>query len=113
MSTVGICTIFLAVNNYTADTYDRLASSALAAQSLTRNILGGVFPLATEAMFSSLGTPGALSLLGGVVSMEASINNRMLCLLTSLGFTTEHCTMGLDHIWTEDTSQKQGRAFGW
>ena len=34
-STVGIYTIFLAVNNYTADTYHRFASSALAAQSLS------------------------------------------------------------------------------
>ena len=34
-ATIGIYTIFLAVNNYTADTYHRLASSALAAQSLS------------------------------------------------------------------------------
>ncbi len=34
-ATIGIYTIFLAVNNYTADTYQRLASSALAAQSLS------------------------------------------------------------------------------
>ncbi|KZF26936.1 MFS general substrate transporter [Xylona heveae TC161] len=66
IATIGIYTIFLAVNNYTADTYHRYASSALAAQSLTRNILGGVFPLATDAMFSSMKIPGALSFLGGV-----------------------------------------------
>lgn len=38
-ATIGIYTIFLAVNNYTADTYHRLASSALAAQSLSMPIL--------------------------------------------------------------------------
>lgn len=68
ISTVGIYTIFLAVNNYTADTYHRFASSALAAQSLTRNVLGGVFPLATDAMFRKMTNAGALSFLGGAVS---------------------------------------------
>ena len=36
-STIGVYTIFLAVNNYTADTYHRFASSALAAQSLSEH----------------------------------------------------------------------------
>lgn len=33
-----------------------------------RNILGGIFPLVTTAMFTNLGYPGASSLLGGIVS---------------------------------------------
>jgi hypothetical protein len=33
-----------------------------------RNLLGGVFPLVTNAMFTNLGYPGASSLLGGIVS---------------------------------------------
>lgn len=32
-----------------------------------RNLLGGVFPLVTAAMFNNLGYPGASSLLGGIV----------------------------------------------
>ncbi|KAK1461294.1 hypothetical protein CMEL01_14930 [Colletotrichum melonis] len=40
--TVGIFTIYLAVFNYLADTYHRYASSALAAQSMCRNLLAGV-----------------------------------------------------------------------
>jgi hypothetical protein len=35
-----------------------------------RNLLGGVFPLVTNAMFTNLGYPGASSLLGGIVSFR-------------------------------------------
>jgi multidrug resistance protein len=63
---VGIFSIYLAVFNYLADVYHRYASSALAAQSFCRNIFAAIFPLFTKAMFKRLGTPGALSLLGGV-----------------------------------------------
>lgn len=44
-ATMGIFSIYLAVFNYLADSYHRYASSALAAQSFCRNILGGAFPL--------------------------------------------------------------------
>ncbi|KAK2761349.1 hypothetical protein FQN54_001871 [Arachnomyces sp. PD_36] len=43
--TMGIYSIYLAVFNYLADTYHRYASSAIAAQSFCRNVLGGIFPL--------------------------------------------------------------------
>lgn len=36
-----------------------------------RNLLGGVFPLVTYAMFNNLGFPAASSLLGGVVSSQS------------------------------------------
>lgn len=35
--------------------------------SLGRNVLGGVFPLVTNDMFTNLGYPAACSLLGGIV----------------------------------------------
>ncbi|EEP77935.1 conserved hypothetical protein [Uncinocarpus reesii 1704] len=66
-ATIGIFSIYLAVFNYMADTYHRYASSALAAQSFCRNVLGGAFPLVTKAMFNNLGYPEASSLLGGIV----------------------------------------------
>ena len=44
-ATIGIFCIYLAVFNYLADSYHRYASSALAAQSFCRNMLGGAFPL--------------------------------------------------------------------
>lgn len=66
-ATMGIFSIYLATFNYLADTYHRYASSAIAAQSFCRNILGGVFPLVADAMFTNLGYPGASSLLGGIV----------------------------------------------
>ena len=84
---MGIFSVYLAVFNYLADTYHRYASSAIAAQSCCklhpwsiyneaveannaagRNLLGGVFPLVTNAMFTNMGYPGASSLLGGIVS---------------------------------------------
>ncbi|OLN81436.1 putative drug/proton antiporter YHK8-like protein 3 [Colletotrichum chlorophyti] len=64
--TVGIFTVYLAVFNYLADTYHHYASSALAAQSMCRNLLAGVFPLFTNVMFQRLGYGVAGSLLGGV-----------------------------------------------
>ncbi|KAL4929136.1 major facilitator superfamily domain-containing protein [Aspergillus undulatus] len=66
-STIGILSIYLATFNYLADTYHRYASSAIAAQSFCRNVLGGIFPLVTNAMFTNLGYPAACSLLGGIV----------------------------------------------
>ena len=63
---MGVFSIYLAVFNYLADTYHRYASSALAAQSFCRNMLGGVFPLLTVAMFRHLTFQGASSLLGGI-----------------------------------------------
>ena len=66
LATMGIFSIYLAVFNYLADTYHRYASSALAAQSCCRNIMGGVLPLVTTQMFKGLGYGPAGSLLGGV-----------------------------------------------
>ncbi|KAF1833797.1 MFS general substrate transporter [Decorospora gaudefroyi] len=65
IATIGIFSIYLATFNYLADTYHRYASSALAAQSFCRNMLGGVFPLITTQMYNSLGYGAASSLLGG------------------------------------------------
>ncbi|MCJ1312610.1 hypothetical protein MMC25_006285 [Agyrium rufum] len=65
-ATIGIFAIYLAVFNYLADTYHRYASSALAAQSFCRNILGGIFPLVADPMFRQMGFAGASSFLGGV-----------------------------------------------
>lgn len=72
-ATMGIFSIYLATFNYLADTYHRYASSAIAAQSCCRNLLGGVFPVVTTAMFTNLGFPQASSLLGAIVSCLASI----------------------------------------
>ena len=65
-ATMGIISIYLAVFNYFADTYHRYASSALAAQSFCRNLLGGVLPLVTTQMYKHIGFAGASSLLGGI-----------------------------------------------
>ena len=65
-ATMGIFSIYLAVFNYLADTYHRYASSALAAQSFCRNMLGGIFPLVADAMFNKMTYQGASSFLGGV-----------------------------------------------
>ncbi|KAF1913786.1 major facilitator superfamily domain-containing protein [Ampelomyces quisqualis] len=66
IATIGIFAIYLSTFNYLADTYHRYASSALAAQSFCRNILGGIFPLITTQMYNKLGYGPASSLLGGI-----------------------------------------------
>lgn len=65
-ATMGIFSIYLAVFNYLADTYGRYASSALAAQSFSRNLLAGLLALAVEPMYRDLGFRAASCLLGGV-----------------------------------------------
>ena len=57
------------VFNYLADTYQQYASSALAAQSFCRSMLGGVTPLFTDDMFLSLGFPLASTLLGIIAAL--------------------------------------------
>ncbi|OJJ79575.1 uncharacterized protein ASPGLDRAFT_77456 [Aspergillus glaucus CBS 516.65] len=66
---MGIFSVYLAVFNYLADTYHRYASSAIAAQSCCRNLLGGVFPLVANAMFTNMGYPAASSLLGAFLAL--------------------------------------------
>ncbi|KAK0630408.1 major facilitator superfamily domain-containing protein [Bombardia bombarda] len=73
LATMGITSVYLAVFNYLADTYHKHASSALAAQSLCRNILGGVFPLVTALTFESLGEAGAGALLGGIAAVLTAV----------------------------------------
>lgn len=64
----GIYSVYLATFNYLADTYHMYASSALAAQSFCRNVLGGSFPLITALMFDNLGLKDAGCLLGGIAA---------------------------------------------
>lgn len=68
-ATMGIYSIYLATFNYLADSYHRYASSALAAQSFCRNLLGGIFPLVTVQLFTNLTFQGAASLLGGLAAL--------------------------------------------
>ncbi|KAI0144428.1 MFS general substrate transporter [Xylariaceae sp. FL1272] len=66
LASAGIYYIYLATFNYLADIYHAYASSALAAQSFCRNILGGAFPLVTGYLFTNLGDGPAGGLLGGI-----------------------------------------------
>ncbi|KAK4653818.1 hypothetical protein QC762_511610 [Podospora pseudocomata] len=66
LCTVGILSIYLAVFNYFADVYHKYASSALAAQSLCRNLVGGAFPLVTRLMYRNLGEAKAGAVLGSI-----------------------------------------------
>jgi multidrug resistance protein len=72
-ATMGIYSVYLATFNYLADSYHRYASSALAAQSFCRNILGGIFPLVTVQMFRGLSFQGAASLLGGIALLLTAV----------------------------------------
>lgn len=63
---MGIYSVYLATFNYLADVYHRYASSALAAQSFCRNVMGAVFPLISGPMFKRLGFAEAASVLGAI-----------------------------------------------
>ncbi|KAK4225419.1 major facilitator superfamily domain-containing protein [Podospora fimiseda] len=69
LATMGILSIYLAVFNYFADVYTQYASSALAAQSFSRNVLAGCFPLVTTTLFNNLGNAKAGGLLGGIAAL--------------------------------------------
>lgn len=66
LATMGIYSVYLATFNYLADVYQMYASSALAAQSCCRNLLGGVFPLVSLPLFKNLGSARAGAVLGGI-----------------------------------------------
>jgi hypothetical protein len=99
-ASMGIFSIYLATFNYLADTYHRYASSAIAAQSCCRNLLGGVFPLVTAAMFNNLGFPGASSLLGGIVSLAPGVFFMSSSLIIIIGCASYACSMGSGFIRT-------------
>ncbi|KAK5084622.1 hypothetical protein LTR05_005700 [Lithohypha guttulata] len=65
-ATMGMFSVYLAVFAYLATAYKEYASSANAAQSMFRMLLGGAFPLFAQAMVQRLGFGGAFSLLGGI-----------------------------------------------
>lgn len=69
---VGVVTIFQAISLYFADCYGPYASSALAAQSLLRNVFGFVFPLFTSQMFDGMGFTWA-SVLAALVCAALAI----------------------------------------
>ncbi|KAJ0108029.1 hypothetical protein J7T55_008165 [Diaporthe amygdali] len=66
LASMGIYSVYLATFNYLADVYGNYSSSAMAAQSACRNLLGGVFPLVTLPLFENLGIARAGALLGGI-----------------------------------------------
>lgn len=68
-ATWGIYAVYLATFNYLADSYHIYASSALAAQSLARNLMGGVFPIIAMPLFGNLGLKKAGYILGAVASL--------------------------------------------
>jgi hypothetical protein len=72
-----------------------------------RNLLGGVFPLVTNAMFTNLGYPGASSLLGGIVSFGMCEEEEAALTLT--GSVAVYRPLGPSAIWTKDSGQEQIR----
>ncbi|KAK6062915.1 major facilitator superfamily transporter [Seiridium cupressi] len=67
-ATMGIYSIYLATFNVLSDSYGQYTSSALAAQSFCRNMLGGAFPLVVGPLFTHLGEGRAGGLLGAIAT---------------------------------------------
>ncbi|KLO13266.1 MFS general substrate transporter [Schizopora paradoxa] len=65
--------MYLAVFSYLADCYGPFASSALAGQSLCRNLAGTAFPLFTTQMYAKLTFKWAGTLFGGIAFLMMPI----------------------------------------
>lgn len=65
---MGYTLNFNALLNYMVDSYTSYASSANAASSLTRQIMGAALPFAAVPMYRALGVGWASSLLGFVAA---------------------------------------------
>ncbi|KAJ7132372.1 MFS polyamine transporter [Mycena epipterygia] len=65
--------VYLAVFSYLADCYGPFASSALAGQSLCRNIMATIFPLFTKQMFARLGYNWANTLFALIAAVMVPI----------------------------------------
>jgi len=65
--------MYLAVFSYLADCYGPYASSALAGQSLARNLIGAAFPLFTTQMYKTLSYKWANTLFGCLATIMAPI----------------------------------------
>ncbi|TBU30598.1 MFS general substrate transporter [Dichomitus squalens] len=65
--------IYLAVFTYLADCYGIFASSALAGQSLSRNIMGTIFPLFTQQLYDRLTYHWGTSLFGLIAAVMIPI----------------------------------------
>jgi len=70
---VGVFIMYLAVFSYLADVYSIYASSAMAGQSLCRNLAGTFFPLFSNQMYERLTPKWASTLLGCIAVLMAPI----------------------------------------
>lgn len=69
----SVYTIYLACFNYLADGYSLYASSALAGQSLVRNLIGGSFPLFANPLYENLNPNWASTLFGAIGALLAVV----------------------------------------
>ncbi|KAK0533367.1 hypothetical protein OC834_002265 [Tilletia horrida] len=65
----GIYPLYVAVFAFLADSYERYASSALAAQSMLRNLAAGLIPLVASQLYEALGVPWASTLVGCIAAV--------------------------------------------
>jgi type II secretory pathway component PulM len=66
-------TIYVTAFTYLSECYGIYASSAIAAQSFLRNMMGGAFSFFTTAMFDGMTVRWALVLMGGVAALLALV----------------------------------------
>ena len=69
-------------------------------------MLGGVFPLITDAMFTRMTFAGASSFLGGVVRVIVE-HTKSIIIDWNLGSSLNNCTMGSRLLRTPDSCEKQ------
>ncbi|EPY50135.1 spermidine family transporter [Schizosaccharomyces cryophilus OY26] len=79
---IGFFVIFQGCLNYLVDTFTKFAASAIAANTFTRSIFGGTFPLFSRIMFKKLGVHWGGTLVGfialGMIPIPFILDNFLL-----------------------------------
>lgn len=69
----AIMTIYVTAFTYVSECYGTYASSAIAGQSTSRNMIGGGFAFATDAMFRSMTVRWAIIMMGCIAALLALV----------------------------------------
>lgn len=69
----AIMTIYVTAFTYVSECYGMYASSAIAGQSSSRNMIGGGFAFATDAMFRNMTVRWAIIMMGGIAAVLALV----------------------------------------
>jgi hypothetical protein len=91
--------IYVAVFSYLADVYGPFASSALAGQSLARNLAGTAFPLFVTRLFGAVGYPWGNTLFALLALLLAPVPYVSPCTLVGSEEANDPVGIGTVLLW--------------